>query len=192
MRPISRPFYSRDTVEVAVGLLGKTLVRRIGELVISGIISETEAYKSEDDPASHSFKGITERNKAMFGEVGRAYIYFTYGMHYCVNAVARDQICDSGAVLIRSIIPREGINFMKKQRKTVDISNLANGPAKLTQAMRITKSQYGEDMTKVSRLYITDGIDIKKQDVESKPRIGIKNAKDKLWNFSIRPLSNNY
>ena len=185
MKAIPRSFYEKNTVDVAKNLLGKLLVRRIDGMIISGIISETEAYRYKDDPASHSFGGRTERNKAMFGEVGRAYVYFTYGMHYCVNAVAKDEKHDAGAVLIRGIIPRDGLEFMIKQRKTDVISNLANGPAKLTQSLKITRAQYGEDLTKVSGLYITDGISVKKSVIESRPRIGIKKATDNLWNFSV-------
>jgi DNA-3-methyladenine glycosylase len=128
---------------------------------------------------------MTERNKAMFGEVGRAYVYFTYGMHYCVNAVARSPDYHAGAVLIRSLFPQHGIDFMSKRRKTHEISNLANGPAKLTQALKITKKEYGEDLTKKSSLYISDGIKIKRSEIKAGPRIGIKKATGKLWNFKI-------
>jgi DNA-3-methyladenine glycosylase len=185
MKIIPRSFYEKDTIDVARNLLGKILVRRINGMTISGIISETEAYRYKDDPASHSFGGMTERNKAMFGEVGRAYVYFTYGMHYCVNAVAKDKKYDAGAVLIRAIIPKDGLDFMIKQRKTDIVSNLTNGPAKLTQSLKITKAQYGEDLTRVSGLYIIDGIDVKRSTIESRSRIGIKKAIDNLWNFSI-------
>ncbi|MDE1829700.1 MAG: DNA-3-methyladenine glycosylase, partial [Thaumarchaeota archaeon] len=106
MSLLSRSFYRRDTVDVAKDLLGKRLVRKIDGITISGIISETEAYRYKDDPASHSFGGKTERNKAMFGEVGKAYVYFTYGMHYCVNAVAKDESVEAGAVLIRALVPK--------------------------------------------------------------------------------------
>jgi DNA-3-methyladenine glycosylase len=186
MKIMSYSFYARDTVDVARDLLGKILVRKIGSKTISGIIIETEAYKYKDDPASHSFVGSTERNKAMFGPVGMAYVYFTYGMHHCVNAVARDRNYEAGAVLIRALEPKEGVNFMIKQRKTDQISNLTNGPAKLTQALQITKKQYGEDLTKPSSLFIAEGIKIKEPDIIEKPRVGIKKALDKLWNFSIQ------
>ena len=184
MKVLSRSFYNRDTVKVAKDLLGKTLVRKIGNKTISGIITETEAYRFKDDPASHAYGGITERNKIMFGQVGRAYVYFTYGMHYCVNAVARSDRYDAGAVLIRGLKPKEGIDFMIKKRKTNQVSNLTNGPAKLTRAMQITKKQYGEDLAKISSLYITEGLDRKKIIVNS--RIGIKNGTSKLWNFKIQ------
>jgi DNA-3-methyladenine glycosylase len=186
MKTLSRSFYARDTLDVARDLLGKVLVRKIGNKIISGIITETEAYRYKDDPASHSFAGLTERNKAMFGPVGIAYVYFTYGMHYCMNAVARDGDYDAGAVLIRALVPKEGLNFMMRQRKINEISNLTNGPAKLTQALQITKKQYGEDLTKQSRLFIADGIKIKESDVVKRPRVGIKKATDNLWNFTIR------
>src|SRR5579863_8057902 len=185
MNLVTRSFYARDTVKVAQDLLGKILVRNIDGSLISGIIAETEAYRYKDDPASHSFGGMTERNKAMFGEVGRAYVYFTYGMHYCVNAVAKDEKHDAGAVLIRAIVPKDGLDFMIKQRKTDVISNLTNGPAKLTQSLKITKAQYGEDLTRISGLYVIDGINVKRSMIESRPRIGIKKAMDNLWNFSI-------
>ena len=164
-------------------MLGKTLVRKVGNSTISGIITETEAYRFEDDPASHAFRGMTERNKAMFGEVGRAYVYFTYGMYYCVNAVARSSDFDAGAVLIRALEPKQGIEKMIKKRKTELISNLTSGPAKLTQALTITKKQYGTDLTKRTDLYITEGI--KKKKIVSSSRVGIKNGIEKLWNFKI-------
>jgi DNA-3-methyladenine glycosylase len=185
MTLISRSFYARDTVKVAQDLLGKTLVRYIDGIIVSGIIVETEAYRYKDDLASHSYGGMTERNKAMFGQVGRAYVYFTYGMHFCVNAVARSPDYSAGAVLIRSIVPKQGIDFMLKQRKTREISNLANGPAKLTQALQITKKEYGEDLTKKSSLYVMDGIKVKISEIKSGPRIGIKKATNKLWNFKL-------
>ena len=188
MSIISRSFYARDTVQVAQDLLGKILVRKIAGNTVSGIISETEAYRYKDDSASHSFGGMTERNKAMFGEVGKAYVYFTYGMHYCVNAVAHNDY-PAGAVLIRSLVPKNGIDFMLKKRKTSDISNLTNGPAKLTQALQITKKEYGEDLTKRSTLYITEGVQVKKSDILSNSRVGIKKATDKLWNFKISKFS---
>lgn len=186
MKIISHSFYARDTVDVARDLLGKKLVRKIRNNIISGIITETEAYRYKDDPASHSFAGLTERNKAMFGPVGIAYVYFTYGMHYCMNVVARNGNYEAGAVLIRALEPKEGINFMVKQRKTDKISNLTNGPAKLTQALQITKKQYGEDLTKSSSLFITDGIKIKDSKIVKRPRVGIKKATGKLWNFTIQ------
>ena len=184
MRILSRKFYNRDTVQVAKDLLGKTLVRKIGKQKLTGTIIETEAYKGKNDPASHASKKKTERNKVMFGQVGWSYVYFTYGMHYCFNVVAKKDGEESGAVLIRSVQPRLGIGTMIKNRKIDLISNLVNGPAKLTQAMQITKKQYHVDLTKDSGLFIMDGV--KPTKILAKPRIGITVGADKLWNFSFK------
>ena len=151
---------------------------------MTGTIIETEAYKGKNDHASHSSKKKTERNKVMFGQVGCSYVYLTYGMHYCFNVVAKKDSEESGAVLIRSIQPRLGIKTMIKNRKIDLISNLVNGPAKLTQAMQITKKQYHVDLTKDSNLFIIDGIRTTK--ILAQPRIGIKAGSDKLWNFSFK------
>jgi len=184
MKILPRKFYMNDTRQVAKDLLGKTLVRKIGNQVLSGIIIETEAYKGKNDPASHAFRKKTERNKIMFGEVGRAYVYFTYGMHYCFNVVAKKEKDASGAVLIRAIQPQQGINSMIKNRKTDVVSNLSNGPGKLTQAMQIDLEQYNLDLTKNSSLFITSGANPTK--IMAKPRVGIKTGVDKLWNFSYK------
>ncbi len=179
-----RSFYARDTVTVAKGLLGKRLVRKVGNQRISGIITETEAYRHRDDPSSHAFRRKTERNKAMFEEVGRAYVYFTYGMYFCFNVVARNSKVDAGAVLIRSIHPEKGIEIMKKNRGKNNEKNLTDGPGKLAQALEITKKQYGVDLTRNSELFITEGLQ-KRGKISASPRIGIKTAQENLWNFKI-------
>ena len=180
---LSREFYSQDTIQVAKQLLGKTLVRKIGHTTISGIITETEAYRQSDDPASHAYRGITPRNRAMFENVGHAYVYFTYGMYHCVNVVARNEEHLAGAVLIRALLPRTGVDVMIKNRKTAKLDNLTSGPGKLTIALDITKKQYGEDLVNSKSLYITDGIPISK--IRSGPRIGIRVGTDRKWNFSV-------
>lgn len=182
---LPRSFYARDTVNVAQDLLGKILVRKIGSKIISGIIMETEAYGYKDDQASHAFIGMTNRNKAMFEQVGKVYVYFTYGMHYCVNVVAKNEETEAGAILIRALEPKDGINFMMENRKINKISNLVDGPAKITQALQITNKQYGEDLTKGSSLFVIDGMKIKKSAIIARSRIGIKKATEKLWNFSF-------
>ena len=181
MNTLPREFYLQDTVTVAKNLLGKKIVRKIGRTEISGIITETEAYRHKDDPASHAHRRITDRNKAMFGDVGIAYVYFTYGMYYCFNVVAKNPKVAAGAVLIRAIEPEKGVKRMQENRNRKDFKDLTNGPAKLTQAMEITKEHYGVDLTKNSKLYITDGVKAKK--IVASPRIGIRHATDKLWNF---------
>ena len=183
MNILPREFYQRDTVIVAKKLLGKKLVRKIGNQEISGIITETEAYRHKDDPASHAFRKITDRNKVMFGDVGISYVYFTYGMHYCFNIVAKKSKVPAGAVLIRAIEPDKGIKKMQENRVSKDIKNLTNGPAKITQALDITKEHYGIDLTKKSEIYITEGIKVKK--IAESQRVGIKKGKELLWNFKI-------
>ncbi len=185
MSILPREFYLKNTVTVAKNLLGKRIVRKIGRREISGIIIETEAYRHKDDPASHAFREITDRNKVMFGDVGMAYVYFTYGMHYCFNVVAKNPKIKAGAVLIRAIEPEKGIKIMQENRKITNLKSLTNGPAKLTQALEITKEHYGVDLTKHSKLFITEGIK-KPAKISASPRIGIKEATDKLWNFKIK------
>lgn len=184
MTILPREFYLKDTVTVAKNLLGKRIIRKINHNEITGIITETEAYRHTDDPASHAFKKITDRNKAMFGDVGFAYVYFTYGMHFCFNVVAKNPKKAAGAVLIRAIEPEKGIKIMQKNRGIQNLKNLTNGPAKLAQALDITKEHYGLDLTKKSKLYITEGI--KSEKITTSQRIGITKAVDKLWNFKIK------
>jgi DNA-3-methyladenine glycosylase len=105
-------------------------------------------------------------------------------MHYCFNVVAKKKNDNAGAVLIRAIQPQQGINHMIKNRKTNIISNLTNGPGKLTQAMQITLKQYNHDLTKKSSLFIIDSE--KPNKIIAKPRVGIKMGVDKLWNFSYK------
>jgi len=119
----------------------------------------------------------------MFGEVGIAYVYFTYGMHYCFNVVAKKMKTPAGAVLIRGIVPEKGIKKMQENRNIENLKNLTNGPAKLTQALEITKEHYGIDLTKKTELYIEEGLEIKK--IKKSTRIGIKDGKEMLWNFQI-------
>ena len=180
---LKRKFYERETVTVAKQLLGKQLTRQIGKTEISGIITETEAYRGNDDPASHAAIKMTNRNKLMFSQVGISYVYFTYGMYLMFNAVAKSKKQNAGAVLIRGVYPQKGINIMKKNRHNANIEKLTDGPGKLTQALSITMSQCGEDLTKKSKLYISDGIKIKK--IIQKTRIGISKGLDKQWNFSF-------
>ena len=183
---LPRNFYTQETTIVAKKLLGCRLVRKISGKTISGIIIETEAYRS-DDPASHTYTGMTERNKAMFGTVGCAYIYTTHGIHSCIDVVARSKQFSAGGVLIRALYPDAGINIMEKNRQMTNLENLTNGPAKLTQALQIDKNLYGTDLTKKTDLYITKGISSKNK-IKSSPRVGISKGINKLWNFKLLQL----
>ena len=189
MKCLNSSFYARSTELVAESLLGKTLVRLIvntsGKLErLSGMIVETEAYGFKNDPASHTYRGLTSRNAAMYGEVGRAYVYFIYGSQYCVNVSARSNELGAGAVLIRALQPLEGIDIMKSLRKTDHFLSLTSGPGKLTQALSITNVLNGEDMTdSKSRLHIEEGVN--PVAIVTTKRIGISQAVDKKWRFII-------
>jgi DNA-3-methyladenine glycosylase len=173
---------------VAKDLLGKKLVRTIRnnnnnmQFRLSGIIVETEAYGYSDDLASHAYVGPTGRNKIMFGDVGKAYVYFTYGNHFCLNVSARRSKVEAGAILIRGIEPVEGIELMRQFRPVDDIYSLTSGPGKLTQALNITSLLNGIDMTNSeSEVYIEFGKRPKR--IVTTPRIGITRALDKEWRF---------
>lgn len=183
---LSRDFYARPTVQVAKSLIGMRLVRSFGgdeaRLKVSGIIVETEAYGGINDAASHAKMGPTTRNSVMFGEVGRAYVYFTYGNHFCVNVSARSPRQTAGAVLIRALEPTEGIEMMKALRHCEDMYSIASGPGKLTKALGIEAAHNGLDMTDpASELCIVQGDAPKK--ILSTSRIGIKEAVEKRWRF---------
>jgi len=184
MKVLPREFYARGTVRVALALLGKRLVRSIGMDRIVGKIVEAEAYRGRDDPASHAFRGPTLRNAPMFGEPGHAYIYFTYGNHYCLN-ITTQETGTPGAVLIRAIEPAEGLPTMRRLRPNVPDQNLTNGPGKLTKALGIDKSLNETDMTVRGLLFVTNS-DYAKFKVERSTRIGISEGKDRLWRFYIK------
>jgi DNA-3-methyladenine glycosylase len=185
-------FYQRPTEVVAKDLLGKKLVRTIRnnnnnnnnnmQFRLAGIIVETEAYGYSDDLASHAYVGPTGRNKIMFGDVGKAYVYFTYGNHFCLNVSARRSKVEAGAILIRGIEPVEGIELMRQFRPVDDIFSLTSGPGKLTQALNITSLLNGTDMTNSeSEIYIEFGK--RPKHIVTTPRIGITRALDKEWRF---------
>ena len=181
---LKKDFYERETITVAKQLIGKKLTRKIKNLKLTGIITETEAYRGRDDPASHAATNLTNRNSIMFGPVGMSYVYFTYGMYFMLNVVAKSKKQNAGAVLIRGIYPQDGIKIMIKNRGMKDINKITNGPGKLTMAMNISMKENNLDLTKKSSIYISEGIIPKK--IKKLPRIGITKAIDKKWNFSIK------
>jgi len=178
--PLPRSFYERPTDVVARDLLGKLLIHRLPEGRVSGIVVEAEAYLGQNDPGSHAYGGRTRRNAVMFGRAGVAYVYFTYGMHYCFNAVAKPP-GQVGAVLIRAVEPLEGLDIMYTKRKR-PLDQLTNGPAKLTQAMGIDGAHNGVDLTQ-DHLYFSEGKRPSK--IASGPRIGLSNGADLPLRFWI-------
>lgn len=188
MDVLERKFYKRDTCSVARALLGKKLVRKIGRVTLAGMIVETEAYCGREDSACHAHRGQTARNAAMFGAPGHAYVYFTYGMHYMLNLVTEKE-GNPCAVLIRAIMPLDGIKEMEARRKLTG-ARLADGPAKLCQALAIDKSLNGWDVTRGSKLWVEDFRKISAKLILASPRVGINYAKEEhrnaLWRYYIK------
>ncbi|MES2971345.1 MAG: DNA-3-methyladenine glycosylase [Patescibacteria group bacterium] len=170
-----------SALTAAAALLGWMLIHDSPDGLTAGYIVETEAYMA-DDAASHTFRGESARNKIMFGPPGYLYVYFTYGMHYCVNIVT-SKTGNGEAVLIRALQPMDGIELMRKRRnKQVDLE-LASGPAKMAQAMGINKTHNG------ASLLGKDGFTLKPgpapKQITQTTRVGISQAKNKLWRFYI-------
>ena len=170
-------FFLQDTVFVARALLGCVLWRRVGRKLLAGRIVETESYLGANDPASHARRGLrSERNESMYLHGGHAYVYFTYGMHWCMNVVtAEADIAE--AVLLRAAEPVRGIEEMRKRRpKAKRDFDLTNGPGKLCMAMDIDRKLDGERLDG-DRLYITArDIEVREEDIVVTPRVGIENS----------------
>ncbi len=164
-------------------MLGKILVHETPNGRMAGRIVETEAY-TRDDPACHACRGITKRNAAMFGDPGHAYVYFTYGFHFCLNFVTQPKGIGE-AVLIRALEPLEGLDTMwlnrKKSRSKSDAVYLCSGPGKLTQALGIDISLNCADLLGSDLYVLDDTPDL--GEVIARPRIGIREAADRLWRF---------
>ena len=189
LSPLPLQWYEQDVLSVARGLLGKTLVRQVGEQRISGRIVETEAYRGEEDLACHARAGHTRRTEVMYGPPGRAYVYFTYGMHWCLNAVCMP-VEFPAAVLLRAIIPLGGLAFIAAQRSGRPQAQWTNGPAKLTQALAINGNLNGCDLTNpASGLWIEDAPPVKETAVHSSARVGLGTTPEpwlsQPWRFRV-------
>ncbi|MCP4632718.1 MAG: DNA-3-methyladenine glycosylase [candidate division Zixibacteria bacterium] len=176
-------FYERDTITVARGLIGKVFIYKKSRSVFSGRIVEVEAYTAGNDEACHAHRGKTERNKIMFGPPGHAYIYFTYGMHYCMNFVTEPENI-AAAVLIRALEPLEGISMMSKNRNTEILTDLCSGPAKLTQAFGIDKKLNGTPLTGMKFSVINENYS--DFEIGVSKRIGINVSVDLSWRFYMK------
>lgn len=180
---LPRAFYRRDSRVVAVELLNKILVGPDGR---SGRIVETEAYCGALDPAAHTFRGKTRRNATMFGPPGHLYVYFTYGMHWCCNAVCGEE--DEGiGVLLRALAPLTGLDAMRTARaKARRDRDLCSGPARLTQALGITGAHDGIDIVTGTGGFriIDDGTPLPDTLVAT-GRVGIRHAADAPWRWYV-------
>jgi DNA-3-methyladenine glycosylase len=183
-RTLPRSFYARDSRTVAPDLLNKVLVRDDGR---AARIVEVEAYAGGEDPASHAFRGETPRNRTMFGGPGKLYVYFTYGMHWCANAVCGSRGTGT-AVLLRAAAPSDAIELMWASRpKARRERDLCSGPAKLCQAFGIDGSYDGADLVRGDRglKLVDDGTPPPVRPGRS-PRVGITVAVDHRWRWFVR------
>jgi len=169
---LPRSFYGRAATEVAPDLLGRIVVREQPDGTrLTARIVETEAY-ADDDPASHAFRGATARNAVMFGPPGYLYVYFVYGMHFCMNAVV-GQAGVGTAVLLRAAEPLEGLGEMRARRGRERVRELCSGPARLCQALGVDRSFDGSDLVGGQDVWIEEGSPVARDAIAAGPRVGI-------------------
>jgi len=180
---LPRDFYARDPRVVAPLLLNKQLATGDGR---AGRIVEVEAYCGPEDPAAHSFRGRTDRNATMFGPAGHLYVYFTYGMHYCCNAIC-GEVGEGVGILIRALEPLSGIELMRESRPRARADrDLCNGPGKLAQALGIDRRHDGADLVDgdMGIVIVDDGTPPPREPVAT-PRIGIRHAAELPWRWHV-------
>ncbi len=190
---LTREFFNRDAVTVARELLGKLLIRRDGRTLLAGRVVEDEAYLGKDDPAAHAYAGQTARNFVLFGPPGRAYVYFIYGNHYCLN-VSCTQEGHGGGVLFRAIEPVLGIEAMAHARglelpdspRATQLRLITSGPGRMSEALDITRQRdNNKDLTSSrSDLWLADD-GFRPERIVASPRIGITKAVERPLRFSI-------
>ena len=175
--PLGRAFYQRPTVEIARDLLGTLLLRRLPEGVAAVRLTEVEAYLGVEDAAAHTFGGRrTARNEVMWGEGGRLYVYFTYGMHHCCNVVTR-QTGEPEAALLRGALPVAGTEWIVKRRGGRLGWGLLDGPGKLCQGLAIDRELNGADLTSAGEVWLaSDGFVCPDDWVVRLPRVGVAYA----------------
>jgi DNA-3-methyladenine glycosylase len=184
IRPLARAFFARSMTLVARDLLGCLLVHETPDGRVTGSIVEAEAYNGSGDPGSHGYRRMTPRNAPMFEDPGYAYVYFTYGNHFCLNAVTGRK-GEASAVLIRAVEPLEGVELMRLRRGGVKDRDLARGPGRLTQAFGIHRDHNRLDLTK-KPLYICAGERLPEEAVVATPRIGLGVTQDgRPWRFAV-------
>lgn len=186
---LPRDFYARSTLQVARELLGARLVRIEAGERIAGVIVETEAYRGEEDLGCHAHTGLTPRTRVMYGLPGHAYVYFTYGMHWMLNFVTEAEGFPA-AVLIRAIVPREGLASIASRRNSQPPERWTDGPAKICQALAIDGSFNGADLcTPDAALFVESGPPISDLSVTISPRVGLNSVpepwKSIPWRYSV-------
>jgi DNA-3-methyladenine glycosylase len=190
VRPLPRRFYLQPTLRIARALLGKTLVHHGADGCTAGRIVEVEAYRGPGDRAAHSWRGHrSARNEAMYGPPGHAYVYFIYGIHYCMNVVCQPRDVPE-AVLLRALEPLSGEPLMRRRRGLPDAPpwRLCRGPGALCQALGITRAENGADLTR-GRLRILDSPALPGSRIARSPRVGVAYAGPhaaRPWRFFLR------
>lgn len=178
-RPLPLSFYAGSALDVAPRLIGCVLCSLVDSKLVGGVIVETEAYL-EDDPASHSYGGPTPRNRSMFGPPGRAYVYRSYGVHWCLNIVT-GEVGVGEAVLIRALEPLVGLEAAYRRRGVQDARLLFSGPGRLCQALAVDRTFDGLPLSGPP-LWVEEGPPSARK-IEATSRIGISAGKDRLWRF---------
>jgi DNA-3-methyladenine glycosylase len=151
--------------------------------MLSARIVETEAYQ-QDDPASHSYRGRTNRTEVMFGPAGHVYVYFTYGMHHCMNVVT-GRTGEGSAVLLRAAEPLEGLDEMARRRGTDDPRTLCSGPGRLCQALGIAREENGLDLVTGHELRLLQGSPVPSSRIVVSPRVGVTSGAERPWRFFV-------
>jgi DNA-3-methyladenine glycosylase len=202
---IPREFFARRSVEVAPDLLGCVLEHETADGLVAVELTEVEAYAGRSDPASHAYRGKTQRNAVMFGPPGHAYVYFTYGMHFCVNVVCSGEKDSASAVLLRAgaIVAGEDLararrtrgpvsdgavseGSVSKGRARIASRDLARGPARLCQALGIDRSLDGADVCVAAsglRMRAGAGNPARSARIVTGPRVGVSSAAEIPWRF---------
>ena len=176
MTTLSRAFFARSVHEVAPELLGATLlVDGVG-----GVIVEVEAYDHED-PAAHGYRGRTARNASMFGPPGHAYVYRSYGIHWCLNLVCEDEE-QASAVLLRALEPTHGVDEMRERRGVADARLLCSGPGRLCQALAVTRAHDGLPLDEPPFRLLARKV---APEIAVGPRVGITRAADVPWRYAV-------
>lgn len=183
-RPLPRAFYDRHPITVARAVLGRLLVFDGPDGRLAGRIVETEAYRGARDAASHAYRGRTARNAVMFGPPGHAYVYFIYGVHFCLNLVT-EQSGSSSAVLVRALEPVLGIDAMRSRRGAVRVHDLARGPGNAARAFGLGRAHNGLDLV-AGPLWLSDRAPRRAgHRIGAGPRIGIRKAVELPWRFYL-------
>lgn len=188
---LRRAFYARPALVVARELLGTRLVRLEGDQRLAAIITETEAYSGEGDLGCHCRAGRTPRTQVMYGPPGHAYVYFTYGMHWCLNCVVEAEGFPA-AVLIRAIEFEEGLELVAERRRGVPAMHWSDGPAKLTRALAVDRVFNGADLCAPdAQLFVEAAYSLPDAQVVVGPRVGLNNVpepwKSIPWRFRALP-----